>query len=458
MSKPNVIVITCHDLGDYLGCYGVPVETPNLDALAGQGILFENHFSTGTICSPSRGSIITGCYPHTHGLMGLVHRGWQLNEKECPPLPAILRAAGYRTCLFGFQHEHWDPYRLGYESVQRPKICHCDEVTPIFQDWLRRHAKADSRPFLASVGFREVHRMGVDPSHFKRDVYEPADPAAVRIPPYLPDIPEVRSELADFYGAIKLVDRTVGDILATLEEVGLGDETIVLFTTDHGASFMHAKGTLYDGGTKVACLLRCPGVIPAGGREKALTSHVDILPTLLDLLDLEVPEHVQGASLVSLFRHGAGEARACVFGENNYTDHYDPARMARSRSCKYIRKGLRTCIFDFVIREIELSPAGYLRNRKTFEFYDARRHTEELFDLAADPGELVNLVDRPEYRSVLEELRSALDEHLTATDDPFRLLRNGLLMPADTFVEVRENYGKHHQALPVESPHDRGTV
>ena len=114
MARPNVILITPHDLGDFLGCYGTPVSTPNLDAMAAEGIIFAQHFSTGTVCSPSRGSITTGCYPHTHGLMGLVHRGWALDVGKCPPLARQLHDAGYQTHLFGFQHEHYDPTRLGY--------------------------------------------------------------------------------------------------------------------------------------------------------------------------------------------------------------------------------------------------------------------------------------------------------------------------------------------------------
>jgi arylsulfatase A-like enzyme len=251
VERPNIIIVTCHDLGDYLPSYGTPVTTPHLDAFAAQGVVFQNHFSTGTVCSPSRGSIVTGCYPHSNGLMGLVHRGWELDVDRCPALPTLLREAGYETHLFGFQHEHWDPRRLGYDHLHQGEGNHCDEVVPLLTGWLGDRDE-DDPPFLAGVGFSETHRIGRNPSGFKRDVYEPADPSQVRVRPSMPDIPEIRRDLADFYGAIKLVDTMMGQLVDTLDDVGLSEDTLVVFTSDHGAPFMHAKATLYDGGTKVA--------------------------------------------------------------------------------------------------------------------------------------------------------------------------------------------------------------
>ena len=433
MKRPNILFVICHDLGDYLGCYGTPVPTPNLDRLAAQGVVLENHFSTDPVCSPSRGSILTGCYQHTHGLMGLVHRGWELNVDKCPTLPALLRAAGYETHLFGIQHEHWDASRLGYDHIHKAKNIFADSITPVVLDWLQSRKEGD-RPFFASIGFFETHRLN---NHFKRDVYEPARPEDVQVPPFLPDIPVQRQELAEFYGSIKLVDREVGKLLSLLEETGLAENTLVIFTTDHGASFLHSKATLYDGGTKVAALLRWPGVLPAGRRVATVTSHVDLLPSLLKWLDLPIPAGVEGKSFVSLAEGRAEEGREYVFAEKNYTNYYDPSRMVRSRTFKYIRKGLRTCMFDFVIPEIEGAATTFLGNDEIFQFYSSRRCTEELYDLARDPGEMRNIADDPQYLSTLNKLRSALDAHLEATNDPFRFLRNELPMPECVYSAVR---------------------
>jgi arylsulfatase A-like enzyme len=437
MARPNVVFITAHDMGDYASCYGTPVQTPNLQAMAEQGLVLENHFSADPICCPSRASMMTGCYPHTHGLMGLVHRGWELDVAACAPLPALLGEVDYETYLFGFQHEHWDPYRLGYKHfLKAPGVPYCDQVAPLFVEWLQSRQEND-KPFFASIGFFETHRIDLKPSHFKRDVYEPADPADVRVPPFLPDIPEVRQELADFYGAVKLADKAVGDVLQALDRAGLSNDTLVIFTSDHGASFMHSKGTLYDGGTKVAFLMRWPGVLPAGCRCPVLTSHVDVLPTLFDLLDLTLPRYVEGQSFAEAAHGRSSRGRQYVFAERNYTNYYDPARMVRSPSFKYIRKGLRTCIFDFVIPELELCPTGFRQNHTVFEFYPATRCMEELYDLTADPAELRNLASDPAYEPELDRLRVALNDHMKATNDPFRTVRNDILMPVDGYTAPR---------------------
>ena len=196
MKQPNILLITCHDLGDYLGCYGTPVGTPNIDSLSRNGVQLCNHFSTAPICSPARGSILTGCYPHTNGLMGLVHRGWELNVGQCPTIPAVLRNNGWNTALFGFQHESIEPKTLGYDEVFAGKDTHCENVVPLFEKWVRD--RKTTTPFYASMGFKEVHRMGMNPSHFRMDGYPYADPSEVAVPPCMPDIPATRQDLAEF--------------------------------------------------------------------------------------------------------------------------------------------------------------------------------------------------------------------------------------------------------------------
>ena len=439
--RPNILMITLHDLGDYLGCYGTPVATPNIDRLAGQGVRFANHFSTGTVCSPARGSIVTGCYPHTHGLMGLVHRGWCLDVDACPPMPALLREDGYQTHLFGFQHEHWDPSALGYDRCHATDDFFVEKVTPPIVEWLLS-PESKGRPFLAAMGAAEVHRMGSPDFGFERATYTPTDPRSVEVRPYMPDIPEIRHDLAHFYGAIQFTDQKVGEVLRTLDETGLAENTIVLFVTDHGASFPHSKATLYDGGTRVAAILRAPGLLPEGEVLQALSSHVDILPTLFDLADVPTPEHVQGRSLVPAIRTRAA-TREYVFAERNYTNDYDPARMVRSDRHKYIRKGLRTAIFDFQIPEIDQFPGSWRKSEATRAFYPQKRAMENLYDLERDPAELHNVIDDPEYAAVLERMSGALDAHLEETDDAFRRIRAGLLMPEDGYVQqiTGQGYG-----------------
>jgi arylsulfatase A-like enzyme len=433
--RPNILLLHCHDLGDFLGCYGVPVATPCLDALARDGVLFENHFATGTVCTPSRGSLMTGCYPHTSGLMGLVHRGWALDTRHFPPLPALLRGKGYRTLLCGVQHEHWDPKQLGYDRVVPIEKSFCDLVTPAFEKALPALA-AGRGPFFASVGFYEPHRLGMNPSYFKRDIFDAINPSQVRVPPWLPDIPEIRYDLAEFYGAVNTADKMAGRILTALDENGLRDNTLVVFTTDHGPSFIHAKGTLYDGGVKTAMIMRHPSLLPRGRRVDAFTSHVDFPPTILELIGLKPPRHVQGQSAVRAARGMDGPQRKYVFAENNFTNFFDPGRMVRSHRYKYIRKGVRTCVFDNLVPEIELSRHNFRKVKTVFDFYSKIRYDEELYDLESDPGELRNLAGSRRHGAALREMRRTLDAHMKKTRDPFRRMRNEIMMPADTYRHV----------------------
>jgi len=447
-SKPNILVITCHDLGDYLGCYGTPVETPNLDKLAQEGVTFKQHYATATVCSPSRGSLWTGCYAHTHGLMGLVPRGWEMDIEICPHAASLLQSSGYQTHLFGLQHEHWDTYKLGFGEAHDVHSEFCDDVTPVFIDWLTDRQDLDT-PFFAAVGFFEVHRIGSAsqgpakeflgqlPSHFKRDVYQPDNPQDVEVRPYLLDMPELREELADFYGSIKYMDSKIGEILTALEELGLVENTLVIFTSDHGASFLHSKATLYDGGLKVPLIMRLPGVFPAGHVVSELVSNIDVLPTILELTKIQAPDHIQGLSFLDLAKGQSTSGKENIFAEKNYTIYFDPARMVRTKRYKYIRNGLRKGFFDFILPEIEMSQASFRNNIEVFKFYDSQRVREELYDLDSDPAELINLSADPDYQEVMRIMRSILDDHMEETDDPFRHFHNEILMPEDVYPDVK---------------------
>lgn len=446
--KPNILVITCHDLGDYLGCYGTLVDTPHIDKLAHEGVLFEQHFAVATICSPSRGSLWTGCYPHTHGLMGLVPRGWEMNVNNCPHAAGLLATQGYETHLFGLQHEHWNPHALGFQNVHDVRSDFCVDVTPVFLDWLQQRHKSE-KPFFAAVGYFEAHRIGSAsqgpakeflgqlPSHFKRDEYQPADPRKVEVRSYLPDIPEVREELADFYGSINYLDSHVGKIMSSLADLDLLKDTLVIFTSDHGASFLHSKATMFDGGLKIPLIMRLPDEIPAGMRISDLMSNIDVLPTVLEIAGLPVPEHVQGTSFASRINGASTSPRENVFAEKNYTNYFDPSRMVRNKNYKYIRNGLRKGFFDYVLPEIEMSQGSFRNNLDVFKFYDSRRVHEELYDLENDPAEMHNLINEPAYTEKLVEMRTLLDDHLATTNDPFRRLQIDILMPEDVYPDVK---------------------
>ena len=215
--RPNIVLITLHDLGRHLRCYDSNLpEMPNIERIAEEGVVFENHFSTCPLCSPARSSIQTGRYPHTNGMNGLTHHGSALKDDEkC--IPQYLNDLGCHTALIGLQHEvHENIPRLGYSEIWQSDdgMNFCTDVAPAACDFLKR---APENPFFLSTGFFEVHR------EFTQAHVEPMDPAQAPVPSYLTDCPEMRQDLAEFYGMLKVADREVGRILDTLDKTGLAD-------------------------------------------------------------------------------------------------------------------------------------------------------------------------------------------------------------------------------------------
>ena len=246
MPKPNILLLTCHDLGRHLGCYGRnSVATPALDALAASGMRFDNAFCTAPQCSPSRASLHTGLYPHTAGMLGLAHQpfGWRLAD-SAPHIAQVLGGNGYATALVGMQHliERGRETELGYERVLPVEPAPVEAETAVA---LLAELAAGERPFYLEVGFEEPHR----PYDFGGA--QPDDALGVEVPGYLPDGPEARRDLAAFQGAIRQLDLGVGKTLAGLCDLGLENDTWVIFTTDHGAAMPRAKGTLYDPGIEI---------------------------------------------------------------------------------------------------------------------------------------------------------------------------------------------------------------
>jgi arylsulfatase A-like enzyme len=407
-ARPNFILITLHDLGRQIESYDPALPpTPALTRLAGEGAVFENHFTTCPLCSPARASIITGRYPHSNGMNGLTHRGFALNPGE-RTLAHRLGEAGYLTALEGLHHEtEGDPRALGYQEVRsRPDYSqHCYDVVPRAIEFLRRRPE---RPFLLAMGFTEVHRDYRQPGNV------PPDPATVKVPPFMPDTEGVRRDLAAFYGMVAMVDRSMGPLLDALDETGLSRDTLLLFTTDHGAAFPRAKSTLFDPGIGVTLLARWPGVVPSGARVAGLTSHADITPTLMELAGLAAAPEAQGRSFARALREPAAPLRECVFAEKSWHgNEYDPMRCIRTDRFKYIRNFTEGWLYQI--------PLDIRRSESAVAMDPARRRTrpmEELYDLQADPCETRNLADSPADRAVRDDLRARLERWMKETGDP----------------------------------------
>ncbi|MCU4925206.1 sulfatase [Halobacteria archaeon AArc-dxtr1] len=434
-TRPNVLLVHCHDLGRYLGTYGVDVKTPRIDELADRGVTAENHFVTAPQCSPSRGSLMTGRYPHVNGLMGLAHGSWELHDGE-RILPHYLSDAGYETHLFGLQHISQDTDRLGYDHVHSEGNLY-PGVSPAVHEANRARNVADvverfleersaPEPFFASVGFFELHRVEEDNGRFgfDGDSYETPDPADVQPLSYLPDRRGIRHDLSEMHGMVRAVDDGVGTIVDALEQTGLAEETLLVFTTEHGIAFPRAKGSCYDPGIEAALLLWYPGVFDGGRRYDGLVSNVDILPTILELLDCDVPEAVDGRSVLAELTGESDDPRERLFAEMTWHDMYNPVRAIRTDRYKYIRNFWHLPEV-YLSADIFASEAG----REVRESYGMPpRPYEELYDLEKGPGEDENVVLEPHYQDIREELSAQLHTWMDETDDP---LLDGPVPPGD---------------------------
>jgi N-sulfoglucosamine sulfohydrolase len=407
--RPNVLLIAVHDLGTRLGCYGFEnVPSENLDRLAEEGVCFTRHFCTAPYCSPSRGSIISGQFPHVNGLMGLVNLGWDW-QQGAPTLAKCLGAAGYETHLFGFQHEAQNDHidRLGFDHVSDRSLKHkCRAVTPLVEEFLAARGAGESqKPFYARVGFSEVHRGFQD--------YQPEDPAEVSLPNWVADTPGAREDFAEYDGAIREMDGAVGRILAALDTAGLKENTLVIFTTDHGSPFPRAKASLYDAGINTALLMRWPGGGVSGGWVfEEMLSNVDLFPTLLEFCGAEVHGEIQGQSFLPLLQGGEYRSRDMIFAEKN-TQASDVKRCVRTERYKYIRN-YRAGPSLMFSTDLEIS----FTRRDMGNDHVAPRPEVELYDLEADPRERNNLAGKPEFATVEQDLAGRLRAVQEETRDP----------------------------------------
>lgn len=384
--RDNVLIVQCHDLGRFLGAYGRHgVRSPRLDAMAAEGILLTRAHATAPLCSPALGSMFSGRYPHSHGLIRPVHQGWEYRS-GVRTLPKIMSGAGWYSALFGMQHETTLPSRLGYHEYDVTNA-YCEYVVEHAGDWLRQRA-ADVEPFLLTAGFFETHRP------YPRERYKPAEFDDVTLPDRWPDSDELRREFAEFYGAIAIADAAVGQLLDVLAETGLDANTWVVFLTDHGPAFPGAMSTLYDAGTGIALIVRPPrgsGVTPRAYDE--LFSGVDLLPTLLGLVGIDEPCDIDGKShahnlLAS--SHEISPVRGEIFSSKSYLDSFDRARAIRTKEYSYLET-----YQDRPSPPVSLDFQTGSSVRVVAPEVGVPQPDRELYDLVRDPGETRNLLATP---------------------------------------------------------------
>ena len=419
---PNIIIITTHDTGRHFGCYGVEtVHTPAIDAIAEDGFKFTRYFTTSPVCSPSRGAMLTGRYPQSNGLIGLTHSpwNWRFNEGE-RHLSHILRDAGYHTALFGLQHEASNLDELGFEAVHSRRRATAPTVARALADFLRT-AAAGKAPFYAQVGFFETHRP-----HDFGDV-EPDDTRGVCVPPYLVDNETARRELALQQGAIRRVDDAVQIITDALSESGLEDDTLLVFTVDHGVEFPRAKFCCYDPGIGVALLMRWPGGGVRGGITcDHLLSNVDFLPTLMELIGQPIPGNVEGISFAQVFATAdvppvrdavfsifyGSDSRSIRTDRYKFIRHFSPRRMVDAPIDMAVLP--EAILYDFLGRSLIDTPVSATNPPKP----RVEQPVAQLYDLENDPNEFEDVARNPEYRAVHDTLSQRLWQWMEDVDDP----------------------------------------
>lgn len=425
MTRPNLLLINCHDLGRFLSCYGVAtVCSPNLDVLASEGVRFDRAFATAPQCSPARASLFTGQYPQQHGVLGLTHGhfGWDLYPQQ-KHLAQLLSEHGYRTSLVGVHHEsrvRRDPEvatRLGFDHIATGG--YAETVAGAAEAQLDELSRG-GQPFYLQVGFYEPHRIpsARDPHGvmgFLGEHIKPDDERGITVPAYLRDDQAARVEIAELQGAIRHMDTGVGRVLEALRTRGLDDNTLVIFTTDHGLALPRAKCTLYDPGIEVALMIRAPFRDSWGGQVvDQLVSHVDVVPTVLDLLDISIPETVMGSSLTGLVEGSGRGWRRQIYAQLTYHIYYDPRRCVRNQRYKLIANfSAAPQVMDpSQSWQPRCAPQGVIQG--TVPIHPPL----ELYDLETDPQELTNVVDDPALSQVRQELLAALDEWMRAVGDP----------------------------------------
>ena len=418
--KPNIIYLHSHDTGRYIQPYGHAVPTPNLQRFAEQGVVFRNAFSVAPNCSPSRSALVTGQAPHCNGMNGLAHRGFSLIDITQHILHT-LRPQGYYSSLFGVQHVAKQPHQIGYdhvwvESGRAANVVHA----------VRTFLRDVPQPFYMEIGFFETHREFPD--------QDDADVTYCRPPAPLPDMPEIRRDMAAFIKSAKILDDAVGVVMQALVETGLVENTLMFYTTDHGPAFPGMKTTLTNHGIGVPLIVRGPGGFVGPNLIEAPVSHLDIFPTVCDLVGIAAPAWLQGKSLLPLVRGETDVLHEQLFAEVTYHAAYEPMRAVHTPRYKYIKR--------FDDRTAPVQPNVDDSPSKTV-WHDhgwAERpiDAELLYDLIFDPNESNNLVANLRYADVLADMRGRLQRWMTETHDP--LLAGAVPLPAGAQVNDIDAY------------------
>lgn len=480
-AERNIVFIITDDEGPTLGCYGDPVAaTPNVDQLAADGTLFTRAFATTASCSASRSVVMSGLHNHKNGQYGHqhhFHKFASFHHVVSLSLPRVLANEGYRTAQIGKYHVAPEPvyhFETYLKANARSTVRMAEQCRAFLSD------TSDPRPFFLYFATNDPHRGGGTDKdsvrELKPDLFgnRPArgsypdvkevfyDPAEVPVPAWLPDTPETREELAQYYQSCARIDQGVGRLIAILKEAGLYDKTLIVFTSDHGMAFSGGKTTVYEAGLKVPFVVRNPYEENRGVTSEALISHIDITPSLLDFaggLDPQIngPKNwrdpdafwkARGEALQEnlsggyQFRNYHGKSWIPILGDPtanhwdtlfaSHTFHeiqmYYPMRVVRDTHYKLIWNIAHGLPYPFA-SDLWAASSWQAQFRKGMQApYGLKsvaqyihRPAFELFDIAADPDESHNLANDPAHADTLIKYQEKLKAFQRELEDPWIL-------------------------------------
>ncbi|MBN2102919.1 sulfatase-like hydrolase/transferase [bacterium] len=407
--RPNILWLTSEDNGPFLGCYGDPnANTPNMDRLASEGIMFTHAFANAPVCAPARNSIITGMYASSLGTQHM--RSKRAVPNSITFFPQLLRQAGY-YCTNNSKED--------YNVAKKP-----DNVWDESSTQATYANRNPEQPFFAVFNFTVSHESSL---HQTTDVQH--DPDQMRLPDYHPDDPVIRHDWAQYYDRIAELDCQIGDRLNALEAEGLLDNTIVFYYSDHGGVLTRSKRFLYDSGIHVPFIVRFPKqyqhLAPSapGTMSNRLISFVDLAPTILSLAGVEIPSHMQGQAFLGLQQRKPQDYVYCF--RDRMDERYDLMRAVHSDKFKYIRNYMPHLIYGQHVEYLWRMPTTrrweslYKQSKcaGSQRFFWEHKPAEELYDTENDPDEVKNLAEDPDYRKILFQMRQALNQWMEKIQD-----------------------------------------
>ena len=457
----NVVLIVADDLGFQLGCYGNDaIDTPGIDRLAAAGTRFTHAYCTTASCSASRSVLMTGLYNHATGHYGHAHGYNHFSTYETvKSLPVMLAEAGYRTCSIGKYHlapeyiYHFEEYRNQGIQGNRNSV----RMAANAKEWLEEEP---DKPFFLYWCSSDPHRgggpggfanYGDDPEHYPGIKPVKYDPEKVKVPEWLPDTPECRKELAEYYQAINRFDQGVDDLLDAIESTGHWDDTLILLTSDNGPPFPGAKTCLYNPGMNLPLVVRSPDQKTSGGTTDAKVAWVDMVPTILDFCGVTPkpappirtrensgkpdtsgkpqPVTFHGKSFLPALDQPHPEGFDTVFASHTFHEitMYYPMRVMIKGKYKFTFNIAHQLPYPFA-SDLFRSPTWQSVLNSDTQVYGKRtvyaylhRTKFELYDLESDPDEINNLANDPKYQDVLEEMQAAVQAWQKKTRDPWEL-------------------------------------